>query len=54
MRLKLFMASCYGPPTVCCCSIIFMWISIASFIVAGTYVAFRGITITAHLPLCPS
>jgi hypothetical protein len=40
-------------PTVCCWSSVFMWLSIASFIAAGTYVAFRGIAITAQLPLCP-
>ncbi len=36
-------------PTVCCISTIFMWLSIASFVVGGTYVAFRGISILGQV-----
>jgi hypothetical protein len=32
-------------PTVCCFSTAFMWSSIAAFVVAGSYVALRGILI---------
>ena len=38
-------------PTVCCVSILFMWLSILSFFVAGSYVAVVGIGIfKSHFP----
>jgi hypothetical protein len=36
-------------PTVCSFSTAFMWLSIASFVVAGSYVAVRGIDIIGNL-----
>jgi hypothetical protein len=36
-------------PTICCFSIVFMWLSIVSFVAAGSYVAVRGISFIGHL-----
>jgi hypothetical protein len=45
---RLFGASLWEP-TVCCVSIAFMWLSIVSFVIAGSYVAVRGINIISNV-----
>ena len=40
-------------PTVCFFSSAFMWLSISAFVVAGSYVAFRGISVVDQRGLRP-